>query len=206
MSVFKRYFQECPLGTDAGTGQLWREPDGLHFDNGDGSSSWIGPPTLLVLRNTDTLTSLNTATLNTSTNAITDPLNTNTVLMFANTAVNTRPSAYTINAAAAQITINEAGVYEGDGLLALFESQVGANARTNIAFAWYLNGTEASPRAQGNYVRDASAHLQSSDSPKFLLQLSAGDVLQLRHERVAGGTGSVRLQGTNNYISIRRLA
>lgn len=166
--------------------------DGYYFDTEAGVERLLFPHPLLRITNTDTTTDL--------TSTVLQPFDE----LFGVIQIDDRPTMTTVNLATAEITVNEDGRYELYGAFA-YDETAGNNARVNIAISILVNGTQVSPNFQGNYMRDASGHNEVSQEFGMTFDLSAGDTIQIQRDQVSGPAGNAALQGTNNFVELKRV-
>ena len=139
--------------------------------------------------------------------------------LFEEVTVNTRPEYFTVDLSAAKITIEKTGIYEVQTGVSFTEPLPASNTqRDNIAF-WLETGTATntanddnpddnlSHYFQGNYIRDTSGHLESSDggSTKLLVVESVPFDIICSRDQISGTGGVINLHTTNNFLRIRKI-
>ena len=120
--------------------------------------------------------------------------------LFGTVAFNDNGSRYSVNTGTAEITLSLAGRYRIDFAAAWDEA--GGTARNNLRIYWTLDGIQTSPNYQNNYLRDASGHEETGQTGTLIVTATAGQVLQLRRQRISGAGGTMTLEGTNNFVYV----
>ena len=77
--------------------------------------------------------------------------------------------------------------------------------RSNIGLKFAVNDTQQTEIAANNYIRNSSAHNESSINMATTLSLSASDQISIYIARLAAA-GTVSLQGTSSTLAITQLA
>lgn len=135
----------------------------------------------------------------------TSNLNTSTQLPFSEltgaTEWNDDAALFTPNLGAGSVTVQRTGRYR----ISFHAEFSGSAARANIAFILQVNGANAGPRSQSNYIRNNSGHTESSDNQAIDLELTAGDVLRWTHQARSATTNTVSLDGTDNFFQVEFL-
>ena len=101
------------------------------------------------------------------------------------------------------VTVPEAGVYQVTANC--YFSNPSTSARANPGIQFSINGALDGEISGSAYIRASSGHNEASDTLATLLNLQAGDVVDVTFGRLAGGA-TVALVGNSSSLTFTKIA
>lgn len=152
-----------------------------------------------------------------------DVANTNVGLfteLYQEVRINTREDYFSVDLSQAAITVKKPGVYKISVGFSLSEGTASNTQRNNIS-VWFEDGTSPPTGPdddpsdnithyfQGNYNRDTSGHLETSDggSSRWIVidDTMTPYTFFCSRDLVSGAGGVQYLQGTNNFVQLEKV-